>query len=59
MREGGKLRAASWGEAFATIAERLAGVAGERIAAIAGDLACAESMLLLKQLMAVVGIAAY
>ena len=57
IREVGKLRAATWGEAFARIAERVRGLAGERIAAIAGDLACAESMLLLKRLMDVAGIA--
>ena len=55
IRESGKLRAATWGEAFARIAERVRGVAGERIAAIAGDLACAESMLLLKRLMESLG----
>ncbi|HYN40060.1 MAG TPA: NADH-quinone oxidoreductase subunit NuoG, partial [Rhodospirillales bacterium] len=55
VRENGKLRAATWGEAFAKIAERVRGVAGERIAAIAGDLACAESMLLLKRLMEALG----
>jgi NADH-quinone oxidoreductase subunit G len=50
IRESGRLRAASWDEAFATIATRLQGVKGERIAAIAGDLACAESMKALKDL---------
>ncbi|MBX3493265.1 MAG: molybdopterin-dependent oxidoreductase, partial [Parvibaculum sp.] len=50
VREGGSLRAASWDEAFAAIAARLKGVAGDRIAAIAGDLACAESMKALKDL---------
>src|SRR5258708_22324936 len=39
IREHGRLRAASWPEAFATIAARVAGVAGPRIGAIAGDLA--------------------
>lgn len=55
VREGGKLRPATWTEAFAAIANRLQSVPGNRIAAIAGDLACAESMLLLKQLMALLG----
>ena len=49
VREDGKLRPATWAEAFAAIAARLQGLPGERIAAIAGDLACAESMLLLKR----------
>ena len=51
VREDGKLRPATWNEAFARIDAKLKGVAGERIAAIAGDLVCAESMLLLKRLM--------
>ncbi|MFO1119083.1 MAG: NADH-quinone oxidoreductase subunit NuoG [Rhodospirillales bacterium] len=55
VRESGKLRAATWGEAFGRIAERVQGLAGERIAAITGDLACAESMLLLKRLMEALG----
>ena len=50
VRENGRLRAATWDEAFAAIAERLKGVDGKRIAAIAGDLACAESMKALKDL---------
>ncbi|MEQ8266727.1 MAG: NADH-quinone oxidoreductase subunit NuoG [Parvibaculum sp.] len=50
VREKGHLRAASWDEAFAVIAARLKGVDGSRIAAIAGDLACAESMKALKDL---------
>ena len=51
VRENGRLRPATWAEAFAAIGQRLQGLAGERMAAIAGDLACAESMLLLKTLM--------
>jgi NADH-quinone oxidoreductase subunit G len=51
----GKLAAASWTEAFAAIAARLSGVEGERIAAIAGDQADAESMKALKDLMASLG----
>ena len=43
IRENGKLRAASWGEALAATAKALSGDA-KRIGAIAGDLACAESM---------------
>lgn len=55
VRDGGKLRAASWDEAFARIAAKLNAAAGERVAAIAGDLVCAESMLLLKRLMQGIG----
>ncbi|MEQ8595234.1 MAG: NADH-quinone oxidoreductase subunit NuoG [Parvibaculum sp.] len=55
VREGGSLRAASWDEAFTAIAARLKGIKGDRIAAIAGDLACAESMKALKDLYASLG----
>jgi NADH-quinone oxidoreductase subunit G len=55
VRKGGKLQAATWSEAFAVIGERIKGVPGNRIAAIAGDLACAESMLALKELMTGLG----
>ncbi|MGB8274529.1 MAG: NADH-quinone oxidoreductase subunit NuoG [Alphaproteobacteria bacterium] len=51
VREGGKLRPASWQEAFQAVAARLKGMTGERIAAIAGDQADCESMLALKDLM--------
>ncbi len=43
VRENGALRAASWDEALAAVAKALSGDA-KRIGAIAGDLACAESM---------------
>ena len=49
LRENGKLRAASWEEAFAAIADRMKGAAPEKIGAIAGDLCDAESMLALKE----------
>jgi NADH-quinone oxidoreductase subunit G len=52
MRDGGKLREATWDEAFARIADKVKGLDGRRIAAIAGDLADCESMLALKDLMA-------
>jgi len=55
VRIDGKLRPASWADAFDAIANRLHGVAGSRIAAIAGDLADLESMLALKELMAGLG----
>jgi len=47
----GMLEAATWDDAFAAIAERLKGVSGDRVAALAGDLCDAESMFALKQLM--------
>ena len=43
IREGGKLRVASWDEALAATAKALSGDP-RKIGAIAGDLACAESM---------------
>jgi len=54
-RRDGKLVPVSWDEAFQAIAERTAGVPGERIAALAGDQADVESMVLLKDLLASLG----
>ncbi len=55
VRRAGKLAEATWPEAFAAIAGRLKGVAGDRCAAIAGDLADAEAMMALKDLMVALG----
>jgi NADH-quinone oxidoreductase subunit G len=55
VRVNGKLRDASWQEAYTEIAKRLQDVPGDKIAAIAGDLADAESMLALKELMQKLG----
>ena len=55
VRRDGKLQPATWPEAFAAIAAKLTGLAGDRIGAIAGDLCDAESMLALKDLMAALG----
>jgi NADH-quinone oxidoreductase subunit G len=51
VRTDGKLRPATWPEAFTVIARKLDGVDGARIAALAGDLADCESMYALKDLM--------
>ena len=51
IRENGKLRPASWGEAFAAIAAKVKVAKPERIGAIAGDLAAVEEMFALKLLM--------
>jgi NADH-quinone oxidoreductase subunit G len=51
VRDNGKLREATWDEAFARIADRVKGLDGSKIAAIAGDLADCESMLALRDLM--------
>jgi NADH-quinone oxidoreductase subunit G len=55
IRENGKLRAASWQEAFAAIAAKTARADGKRIGAIAGDLAAVEEMFALKDLLAEFG----
>jgi NADH-quinone oxidoreductase subunit G len=55
VRRDGKLVEASWGEAFAVIAERFGMLPGARIAALAGDLVDVEAMLALKELMVALG----
>src|ERR671911_668364 len=50
VRRDGKLRVSDWRDAFAAIGEVLAGVPGERIAAIVGDLVDCEAMVVLKDL---------
>jgi NADH-quinone oxidoreductase subunit G len=55
IRDNGKLREASWPEAFKAIAAALGATTGDKIAAIAGDLADCESMLALKELFAALG----
>ena len=55
VRRNGKLEEASWQDAFAAIAAGVKGLEGNRIAAIAGDLADVEAMCLLKDLMTGLG----
>ncbi|WP_458096532.1 NADH-quinone oxidoreductase subunit NuoG [Roseomonas sp. WA12] len=55
VKRDGKLRPASWPEAFTAIAAKLKGLPGGRIGAVAGGLADAESMVALKDLMAALG----
>ena len=55
VRRNGRLEPASWPDAFAAIAARAKGVRGDRIAALAGDLADAEAMCALKDLMGRLG----
>jgi NADH-quinone oxidoreductase subunit G len=55
IRLDGRLQPASWAEAFAEIKRALAGVPAEGIAAIAGDLACSESILALRELVSALG----
>ncbi|TPE53877.1 NADH-quinone oxidoreductase subunit NuoG [Amaricoccus solimangrovi] len=47
VRENGRLRPASWGEAFAAVAEAMK---GRKVAALAGDLAPTEAIFALKGL---------
>ncbi len=56
VRRDGKLQAASWPEALGVVADRLKATPGERIAAIAGDLADMEAMLALKDLLGGLGV---
>jgi NADH-quinone oxidoreductase subunit G len=51
IRKNGKLVEASWDDALALVAEKMKGMKGTQMAAIAGNLADVESMLALKDLM--------
>jgi len=51
----GKLEAATWAEALQAVAAKLTKAGGNKIAAIAGDLADAEAMVVLKDLMGRLG----
>ncbi|HEY0327874.1 MAG TPA: NADH-quinone oxidoreductase subunit NuoG [Rhodopseudomonas sp.] len=55
VRDNGKLRAASWSEAFAAIAAKLKDAKPKRIGAIAGDLAAVEELFALQDLMTRLG----
>ncbi len=55
VNRDGKLVRATWPEAFAAIAAKLDGMPGDRIGAIAGDLADAEAMIALKDVLASLG----
>lgn len=57
IRENGRLRSASWQEAFALIASRIKGLAPRRIGAIVGDLPAVEEIFALKLLMQSLGTA--
>jgi NADH-quinone oxidoreductase subunit G len=51
IRENGRLRPATWHEAFSAIAAKVAKATPKRIGAIVGDLAAAEEIFALKDLM--------
>ncbi len=55
LRDGGKLRPATWDEAFAAIAAKVKAAKGKAIAAIAGDTVDCEAMTALKDLMKALG----
>ncbi|CAH2604847.1 NADH-quinone oxidoreductase chain 3 [Rhodovastum atsumiense] len=55
VKRDGKLQRASWPDAFEAIAKKLDGVDGELVGAVAGNLADAESMLALRDLMTALG----
>jgi NADH-quinone oxidoreductase subunit G len=55
VRRDGRLKPATWPEAFEAIGERLKSVPGSKIAALAGDLVDAEAMFALKDLLASLG----
>jgi NADH-quinone oxidoreductase subunit G len=55
VKVGGKLKPATWAEAFGAIAAKLKGLPGERIGAVVGDLADAEAVVALKDLMGALG----
>ncbi|MDT2024512.1 NADH-quinone oxidoreductase subunit NuoG [Methylocella sp. CPCC 101449] len=55
LRENGKLRPASWQEAFAAIATKVKATSPAKIGAIAGDLSAVEEIYALKALMQKLG----
>ena len=56
IRENGRLRPASWPEAFAAIAAKVKATPAQRIGAIVGDLAAVEEIFALKDLMTRLGV---
>ena len=56
IRDNGKLRPASWHEAFAAIAAKVKATAADKVGAIAGDLVGVEELFALKMLMASLGV---
>ena len=57
VRVNGKLKPASWAEAFAAIAAKVRGTSAAKMAAVVGDLAAAEEIKALKDLMTSLGVA--
>jgi NADH-quinone oxidoreductase subunit G len=57
VRTNGRLRAATWSEAFAAIAQQIAHANPKRVGALVGDLAAVEEVFALKDLMDRLGVA--
>ncbi|MCB1514846.1 MAG: NADH-quinone oxidoreductase subunit G, partial [Hyphomicrobiaceae bacterium] len=57
VRKDGRLVPASWDEALDLVANKLKGASPDRVGAIAGDLAAAEEMFALKELLGGMGVA--
>ncbi len=57
VRKNGKLEAVGWSEALDVVADKLKATDASKIGAISGDLACAESMKALKDLMDALNVA--
>ena len=55
VRKDGRLQPATWAEAFGAIKSAVATTSGDRIGAIAGDLASVEEMYALRELMTALG----
>ena len=55
VKKDGRLQPASWNEAFTTIRDAVSKTTGDRIGAIAGDLASVEEMFALKSLISSLG----
>ncbi|MFN7023687.1 MAG: NADH-quinone oxidoreductase subunit NuoG [Pseudorhizobium sp.] len=55
VRRDGRLQGGSWGEAFAAIKSAVSATSGDKIGAIAGDLAAVEEMYALKELIHALG----
>ena len=55
IRKGGKLKSASWEQAFDTIAKQISSTSAESIGAISGDLSCLEEIYALQKLLVSLG----
>src|SRR6185295_7216228 len=56
IRHDGRLRPATWSEAFAAIGERVKAAKPSAIGAVVGDLAAAEEIFALRELMTALGV---